>query len=351
MGIKDLITKNIKALFPEVVMEMFADSVVAVDVSIYMCKSKAVRSEKGIMYYFRSMVQRFASLRIFPIFVFDGERSSLKGMTSEKRQNESKRKREIVDAIRTSRIETPEEKGKLITALRELGNQKAQMLSPDTKNELFMAQIVDIRDGYIREINTIPTDEEKDQLYYYLQLMGFTCIIVNGHESESFCAYLNKIGVVDFVMSEDSDCLVWGAKQVVCGYSNAGGKFVSLRKRDILMQSLGFTTDMQLVNYGILLGTDYNARAHGNGPVRARKLIHEATDDGCKITAFYTGEDLYKRIVDDINHEYKDELAEVVGEGGVDKFLESTVEDLFKHQQEIRTKNQEVLFQDYLEFM
>lgn len=356
MGIKDLITKKIKDLFETAMMESFSDSIVAVDVSIYMCRSKSVGGGDGkIMRYFRAMVKRFETLNIFPIFVFDGEKSPLKGMTSDKRKTETSRKKKIVELIEKGPIKDKEEKQKLIMDLRESGNRKAEYLSSETDDRLFAAQIAAIRDTYIKELDTMPTDEETDELYYYLQLMGYRPIIINGHESESFCAYLNKHGYVDFVLSEDSDCFVWGAEQIVTGYTNAYGKPVCLRRKEILMNALGFTNHEQLINYGILLGTDYNARAYGNGPGRALKIVHGSRDYGRSECALYTGKELYGKIVDDINHDYRNELTaycvEMTGKEDLDALLKLTISDLYAAQKREQILHHAELVEKYLNYL
>ncbi|KAF8527367.1 PIN domain-like protein [Hysterangium stoloniferum] len=51
-----------------------------------------------------------------------------------------------------------------------------------------------------------------------LDAFGFDCHTASG-EAEAELAYLNKIHVIDAVITNDGDSLVWGAKIVICSFS------------------------------------------------------------------------------------------------------------------------------------
>lgn len=118
-----------------------------------------------------------------------------------------------------------------------------------------------------------------------LTLMGIPWIQAPS-EGEAQAAYLTKRGVTDFCASQDYDSLLFGAPTLVRNvtltgrrklpkkpvYVNVYPEIVSLEKT---LSQLNITFD-QLLDVGILVGTDYNPRGvKGIGPRRALDLIQE----------------------------------------------------------------------------
>jgi 5'-3' exonuclease len=83
-------------------------------------------------------------------------------------------------------------------------------------------------------------------------------------ESEEMCAFLQKKGLVDFVVTEDTDALTFGAKKVIFGE-----KVYCL---DTILADLqiNFTSFIDLC---ILCGCDYTTTIPKVGPVNALRLI------------------------------------------------------------------------------
>ena len=77
-------------------------------------------------------------------------------------------------------------------------------------------------------------------------------------EAEAYCAWLDRAGLVDAVVSDDSDCFCYGAKTVLRNFSTDPKNFSVTRctaKR--LREELGLSRQ-RLVVMGLLLGSDYN---------------------------------------------------------------------------------------------
>jgi len=118
-----------------------------------------------------------------------------------------------------------------------------------------------------------------------LTLMGIPWIQAPS-EGEAQSAYMASKGDVWAVASQDFDSLLFGAPRLVRNLSITGRRKLPRRKLyikiepelielDSMLEHLGLSRE-QLIDIGILVGTDYNpGGVKGIGPKRALKLIRE----------------------------------------------------------------------------
>jgi 5'-3' exonuclease len=90
-------------------------------------------------------------------------------------------------------------------------------------------------------------------------------------EAEAQCAYLNDAGVVDAVITEDSDAFLFGAKTV---YRNLfmDGKFAETYDVACIESELGIDRK-QLIKLALLLGSDYTEGVRGVGIVNSMEIL------------------------------------------------------------------------------
>jgi flap endonuclease-1 len=125
-------------------------------------------------------------------------------------------------------------------------------------------------------------EEDSKQL---LTLMGIPWVQAPS-EGEAQAAYLTKRGVTDFCASQDYDSLLFGAPLLIRNLTISGRRKLpskpvyidvvpELVELEKVFAELGITYE-QLVDIGILVGTDYNPDGvKGIGPKTALKLIKE----------------------------------------------------------------------------
>jgi flap endonuclease-1 len=91
-------------------------------------------------------------------------------------------------------------------------------------------------------------------------------------ESEETCAFLQKNGYVDYVVTEDTDALTFGATKVIFGEK--------LYTLDSILSGLDLTYE-SFIDLCILCGCDYTGTIPKVGPVNALKLIkkHNSIDN------------------------------------------------------------------------
>lgn len=116
-----------------------------------------------------------------------------------------------------------------------------------------------------------------------LDLLGIPWIEAPS-EGEATAAHLTSLGVATHVASQDSDALLFGAVRLVRNVTVSGRRklpgrsvYVEVEPEEIELKSLleehGITRE-QLVDIGILIGTDFNPDGFkGVGPVTALKYV------------------------------------------------------------------------------
>jgi DNA excision repair protein ERCC-5 len=92
-------------------------------------------------------------------------------------------------------------------------------------------------------------------------------------EAEAQCAELVSLGLVDGVITDDSDVFLFGAQRVYKNMFNQS-KTVELFLQNDLERELGLDRDT-LVRLAYLLGSDYTGGLAGTGPVLAMELSKE----------------------------------------------------------------------------
>lgn len=90
-------------------------------------------------------------------------------------------------------------------------------------------------------------------------------------EAEAQCAFLNKEKIVDGVITEDSDCFLFGALSVYRQLF-AQGKFAEVYEAEDISQKLGLRRE-ELIRLAYLLGSDYTVGVRGVGVVNSMEIL------------------------------------------------------------------------------
>ena len=183
----------------------------------------------GILYRNSSMIEK----DIKPIYIFDGKAPELKSETQAKR-------REIRDEAEQIYKE----------ALKEGDTEKARKFA--MRSSKLSPEII----------------ESSKKLLTY---MGIPYVEAKG-EGEAQAAYLVANGDAYAVASQDYDCLLFGAKRVVRNLAVSSNlKSLEFYQLDKVLSQLDITRE-QLVDMGILIGTDFCEGLKGVGAKTALKL-------------------------------------------------------------------------------
>lgn len=254
LNLKELVVRE------KTTLEAFSSKVIAVDAynAIYQFLA-SIRgpdglqlsdSEGRITSHLSGLLYRninFLSLGIKPVYVFDGKPPSLKTAEIERRKQIKK------DA--TVKYEKAIAEGNMEDARK------------------FAQQTTSMKDGMVKE--------SKQILTYF----GIPCIDAPS-EGEATAAHLTNTGHAYASASQDFDSILCGAKRLIRNFTNSGRRklpnrntYVEIEPEIIETQksldSLGITRE-QLVDVGILIGTDFNPNGFDRiGPKTALKMIKQ----------------------------------------------------------------------------
>lgn len=105
-------------------------------------------------------------------------------------------------------------------------------------------------------LSTGITDQEYIDCKNLIKIFGYP-IIESIQEADSQLAYLSKNNLIDYIVSDDLDILLFGGKKILKKFSvNDNRKITQEINLDILKETTNFTQD-DLIKLGILLGSDY----------------------------------------------------------------------------------------------
>ncbi len=181
-----------------------------------------------------------------PVFVFDGRPPELKRETIEKRVvSRSEARRQYAEALQAGDLETARKMAQRAAALEQY--------MVDSSAEL-------------------------------LKRMGVPYVMAPS-EGEAQAAYMASKGDVYASGSQDMDSLLFGSPRLVRNLSIVGRRKLPGKKAyvevqpeiihlDRLLKALNISRD-QLIDIGILVGTDYSPPIEGVGPKTALKIVRE----------------------------------------------------------------------------
>ena len=103
-------------------------------------------------------------------------------------------------------------------------------------------------------------------------------------EAEAQCAELVHLGLVDGIITDDSDVFLFGGTRIYKNMFNAA-KFVECYLTSDLEREYNLTRE-KLISFAHLLGSDYTEGIPGVGPVTALEILTEFPEDEGGLTAF-----------------------------------------------------------------
>ncbi|KAF4465496.1 dna excision repair ercc-5 [Fusarium albosuccineum] len=141
------------------------------------------------------------------------------------------------------------------------------------------------KEDYERELRALRTQQKKDrrdadevtqvmitECQALLRLFGIPYITAP-MEAEAQCAELVRLGLVDGIVTDDSDTFLFGGTRVYKNMFNSN-KFVECYLGSDLEKELSLSRE-QLISLAQLLGSDYTEGLPGVGPVTAVEILSE----------------------------------------------------------------------------
>ena len=257
-GLKKIIKEYSKDSLTEINTYTIANTKIAIDSSILLYKFRYIyQSDKFHIIGFLNTIVNLRSNNITPVFVFDGKPPDAKRETIDKRvqlkQKNNERIKFLKDTILggcndTESEEFIDDSGDSFCGNKELVKELEKL----EKNNLNVSRI------------------HSNEVMEMLKVLGLPFFKAIG-EAEEYCAFLQKNGIVDYVLSEDTDSLTFGATKVLFSIPKNKNKYL-LCDAKILLKDLGLNEN-EFIDFCILSGCDYTCTIPKIGPVSALKII------------------------------------------------------------------------------
>ena len=279
MGINQLnkfLRNNCNEIYEEIDLREYAFQKIAIDISLYLCKFKASCGDRWLS-SFLNMVTCLRRNEIHCVFIYDTgapiEKQAEKAERAAQRDKIENHVCDLEDALIKFNAS-----GEIDPILLELNNkmnkkQPQQRLLGQQNNRpgidmnLIEEKITKMR-RYILDIS--PEDFElTKQLFTILDVPFYDAPL----EAETTCADLCKRGLVDAVMSEDTDVLAYGAPVFLSKVDFSKGKATRIINSHML-DALELNTT-EFLDFCIMCGTDYNKNIPRIGPEKSYKLIKQ----------------------------------------------------------------------------
>lgn len=200
-----------------------------------------------IVTHIHSILQKliaFKKYNITPIFVFDGQYNIIKNEEMKKRENEYKKIKNKYDNAKSN-----EDKKKYYYAKNPISNN-------------------DIED--VKEL---------------IKIFGYNAIDAT-EEADSELGYMSKNKMIDYVVSDDMDILVFGAQKLLKNFSVAKNRKITEINLDEILKGMDINYD-KFVDLSMMLGCDY-CKIKGIGPKTAyKKILNGEYDIDKKIKNYF----------------------------------------------------------------
>ena len=276
MGVKDL-TKLVREKVPHAIsnksIQDLSGKRIAIDTYIYIFKYKCVLRERW-MDGFNHLCLAFKQNDIAPIFVFDSKAPPEKLCEQKRRREEGRKRREATDHLKDALIvykETDVLDEQLYHCHLKLQKKTdGPLVDQPVKLELgdigVLEEFINKRDG--QDISITTADVANLKTLFHLKGVRWAQAL---EESEATCSYLYHQNEVDFILTDDSDIMAYGCSYLTRMTTDYSFSFIDYTA---VLDHLEFSKE-EFVDFCILLGTDYNTRKRGFGPVKCIKTIRE----------------------------------------------------------------------------
>jgi hypothetical protein len=257
----------------------------AIDTMVYLrcakCYAYGSKNKYKFIDYFIRMIINFLMSENFPIFVFDGKRSHLKGGELNMRSNILNKNKLKLDETKKNILNFKIKRSKMFNKLPKFFKKRIKHNICMYSNDYFFGynNYVKKKKEFIRRdknLSVNPTKEDIKNLKYVIKNLGFPLYTIDNYEAESFCGFLSRNKYVDYVFTNDSD-IILSATNFIKNYKNSLKTYDVYFKNEIL-EKMKFNEE-ELFIFALMIGTDFNKKFKlGMGHVRCRNFILQNKD-------------------------------------------------------------------------
>ena len=258
-GLKKLIRKNASGSIIPFDINLLRGAVVVIDSSILLYKYRYLYgSDNFHIIGFNSKIKEFERLGVKPIFIFDGTPPEAKRNVLTKRSNDRVKMKERLEFLQNKTKSSPDNFEEFINSDSESESEAL------TEIKKMHTEIKKIKKNllYVNKIHSI----EVMELLKSLRIPFFQ----SPGEAEEYCAFLQKQGVADYILTEDTDCLAFGGSNILFHKNNV----YEIINLNLVLCNLKLDYS-EFIDLCILCGCDYTCTIPKLGPVSALNIIRK----------------------------------------------------------------------------
>lgn len=275
MGIKSL-TKFLRDNYPEafelIHISEYAFKKIAIDTSLYLCNFKALYGEEGWIAAFIKLVAVLRENNIHCVFIYDTGYPPEKEAERKERMEARAKQEEKVSRLEEAIIKY-RDSGEIEDCLFDIQDKKVSTI----KNLLTKKKTIDVDsiefivNKMRRQLFSISKEDfiTTKQIFDILKVPYFNAPV----EAETCASDLCLRGLVDAVLSEDTDVLAYTAPVFLTKFNTADGTCLRIKYNDLL-EKMELESN-QFLDFCIMCGTDYNKNIPKIGVKRALNLIKQ----------------------------------------------------------------------------
>lgn len=302
MGLKSGWNNFLRDTCPEVFEEIhiseYGFKKVAIDISLYMHKFKAVCGERWLS-AFINLISSLRRNEIHCVFIFDGKAPPEKKGEQDRRRTDRKKMEKQLCELEQA-FKEYQKTGVIEKILSDLYSRRrspshVRLLGKKAGRGVDMEWVekkLEQRRNQLYDIG--PDDFEKAKVLFGILKVPF---YTAPWEAEKMCSKLCIDGKVDAVLSEDTDVMAYAAPVFLTKFDSSKDTCVRIQN-NALMEGLELDAK-QLLDLCIMCGTDYNPNIPRVGSKTAYKHIlkHGSLDQITEKTNIDTSMLNYKRVI------------------------------------------------------
>lgn len=277
MGIKSNFSKFLKDKCPQafdtVHLSHYRYKKVAIDISLYLHKFKAVCGDRWLT-AFINLVSSLRRNELHCVFIYDGKAPDEKSAEQLERREAKEKLEKTVYELELA-LDEYHNTGIIPKILKDLYKNRrsptVKRLLGNNDSEVNMQWVIDkVEQKKKQIINIDPSDFEQTKVLFDLLSVPY---YVAPSEAEKMCSKLCIDGLVDAVLSEDTDIIAYGCPIFLSKIDTANDTCVQTEFSTIL-SGLDISRE-QFLDFCILCGTDYNKNIPNVGSTTAFKKIKQ----------------------------------------------------------------------------
>lgn len=284
MGIKNLhhfLRKACPLIYTEIHLSKYAYQKVAVDTSIFMCRFKTTCGRQWLD-AFLQLVMILRQHEVHPVFVYDTKCPIEKEEERKTRTMARLKTKEKADLVASSWEQykslykdqpecfglegiIPLERDRMTSELREYLNKNYG----DDVMECSVVVIDNAIDHMLTTLLSIRT-EDFALTKTLFDILDVPYLDASG-EAEATCAMLCRMGLVEAVLSEDTDVLNYKSPKFIHKLNMNRQSVIEIEYEDMLSRLE--MSEAQFLDFCIMCGTDYNHNLYKIGPEKSFRLL------------------------------------------------------------------------------